>query len=221
MNLRPSGRKGRGTKIDRSASAARNELLSFYMSYLRRFLGALRSYCFGVPRFILDDKTITVLPGTFIDKSSAIGAYTYVGKHCNITRTAIGRYCSIANNVSIGQGEHDVSRVSTSSLFYKNAFDELTKKTCEIGHDVWIGVGAVVLRGVIVGDGAVIGANSVVTRDVPAFGIVVGAPARLLRYRFEQDVIQTIRREGWWRFDIEKASEIVKRLGNDTGRALS
>src|SRR6185312_3704234 len=107
---------------------------------LKRTVNALRSYYSGVPEFILADKSITVLHGTSIDANSAVGSYTYVGRDCSISRTRIGRYCSIANNVSIGQGEHDMSRISTSSLFYRSAYDELTRKPCEIGNDVWIGV---------------------------------------------------------------------------------
>ncbi len=156
------------------------------------------------------------MPGTFIDKKSEIGGYTYVGRNCNITRTPIGRYCSIANNVSIGQGEHYVDRISTSSLFYVNAYDELTRKTCEIGNDVWIGVDAIILRGVTVGDGAVIGANSVVTKDVPPFAIVVGSPARLVRYRFDENLRQVIQQSCWWRFDFAKASEMIRQIAESS-----
>ena len=69
-----------------------------------------------------------------------------------------------------------------------------------IGHDVWIGRSAIVLAGVTVGDGSVIGAGSVVTKDVPPYAIVAGNPARLIRYRFDENVIQKLKEINWWNF---------------------
>jgi len=147
-----------------------------------------------------------------IDASSSIGSYTYIGKSSFITRSTIGRFCSIANNVSIGHGEHHLNRISTSSLFYADPWQELTREECLIESDVWIGVDAIILRGVKVGVGAVIAANAVVTRDVPPFAIVAGVPARILRYRFSEAKQQQILASKWWEQSLEQAAVIFKQL---------
>ncbi len=158
-------------------------------------------------------KNISVAKGSTIDSKSSIGDFTYIGKNCNITKTSIGRYCSIANNVSIGQGEHDLNKISTNSLFYdNNSYEVLTKQPCNIGNDVWIGTDVVILRGVSIGDGAVIGANSVVTKDVPSFAIVAGSPARLLRYRFDDEKQKKILESSWWNQDIGGAKSLILEL---------
>jgi len=161
-------------------------------------------------------KQVTVMPGSVVDSTTRIGSYTYIGRNSSITRSTIGRYCSIANNVSIGQGEHSTDELSTSSIFYDSPWETLTSRPCTIGSDVWIGVDAIVLRGVTVGFGAIVAANAVVTRDVPEFAIVAGVPARVLRYRFPELVREVILESEWWQLDQvgarEALSELAKRL---------
>jgi acetyltransferase-like isoleucine patch superfamily enzyme len=156
------------------------------------------------------------MPGSVVDSTTRIGSYTYIGRNSSITRSTIGRYCSIANNVSIGQGEHSTDELSTSSIFYDSPWETLTSRPCTIGSDVWIGVDAIVLRGVTVGFGAIVAANAVVTRDVPEFAIVAGVPARVLRYRFPELVREVILESEWWQLDQvgarEALSELAKRL---------
>ena len=82
--------------------------------------------------------------------------------------------------------------------------DEKFSKPCTIGNDVWIGCNATILRGVKVGDGAVIGANSLVNRDVPPYAIVGGVPARIIRYRFDERVVEQLLRIRWWDWSDEK-----------------
>ena len=155
---------------------------------------------------------VTLMSGTHISPNSFIGDYSYVGFNCFITRASIGRYCSIANNVTIGSGEHDLTRVSTSSKFYENAYRKLTERDCLIGNDVWIGVDAIIRRGVKVGDGAIIGANSFVNKDVPDFAIVVGSPAKIIRYRFLEEERAIIIKSNWWNFEFEEANQIIKKI---------
>lgn len=157
-------------------------------------------------------QNVEVMEGTRISTDCQIGDYTYIGYNCSITKATIGRYCSIANNVSIGQGEHDINRISTSSLFYDNPYQELTRQSCIIGHDVWIGVDAIVKRGVTIGDGAVVGANSFVNSDVPAFAIVAGSPAKMVKYRFPQQKIAEILKSNWWNEELQDAKRIIRRL---------
>lgn len=149
---------------------------------------------------------------TIIDKYSIVGKNTYIGKFCDITKAKIGNYCSIGNFVVIGPGEHKLYKISTSSKFYKESYSELTEKECIIGHDVWIGTHSIILRGVKIGIGAIIGANSVVTKDVPDFAVVVGSPARIIKYRFDKGKIKKILESKWFEKDINEAKNIIDEL---------
>lgn len=155
---------------------------------------------------------VVVGDGSRISGDTVIGRYTYVGRNCTITRTRIGRYVSIANNVSIGNGEHDIGRVSTSSLFYGDAYSELTKGECVIESDAWIGVDAIIRRGVRIGVGAVVGANSFVNRDVPDYAIAVGSPARIVGHRFDADTRSRLLASRWWELEETAAREVVSEL---------
>lgn len=163
----------------------------------------------------INGKYIEIGLNTCIDKKSIVSSYTYVGKNCNITKAEIGRYCSIANNVSIGQGEHDITKISTSSYFYEQEYDELTKGDCIIEHDVWIGTDAVILRGVTLGIGSVVGANAVVTKDIPPYAVAVGCPAKIIKYRFDLNIQNQLLDSKWWINDLEIAKEIIKEFKID------
>ena len=148
------------------------------------------SFNFNKGKFL----NVDIMSSTLLSGTNEIGEYTYIGFNCLITRSIIGRYCSVANNVSIGIGEHKLNRVSTSSLFYKNAYETLTEKDCIIGNDVWIGSNVVIRRGVTIGNGAVIGSNSFVNKDVKPFEIVAGTPAKFIRMRFPDEAIAQIQK---------------------------
>ena len=163
-------------------------------------------------RKIFYKNKIKVMSSAYISKDSVIGDYTYIGFNTFITKTVIGRYCSIANNVSIGHGEHSIEEIATSSLFYLNAYETLTKNDCKIGNDVWIGVGATIRRGVTIGDGAIIGANSFVNKDVKSFSVVGGVPAKFLKMRFSEKQIEIIHYSKWWLHDKTEARLIIEEL---------
>lgn len=160
----------------------------------------------------LSKRNVIIQNNTFIDNETQIGDYSYIGYNTTITKSIIGRYVSIANNVSIGMGEHLIDKISTSSLFYENPYETLTADEIVIGDDVWIGVNAVILRGVKIGRGAVIGAGAVVTKDVPAYSVVVGVPAKVLKVRFNQEIIKRIEESKWWTMEIEESRGEIKRL---------
>lgn len=147
-----------------------------------------------------------------IDSQSSVGPYTSINNYSMVTKSKIGNYCSIGNFVTIGPGEHDLSQISTSSIFYKNAYNELTKKKCVIGNDVWIGNFALIRRGVTVGDGAVIGAHAVVTKDVPPFTVVAGVPAEIKRFRFDDSIIKCITESKWWEHPPQEAARKIEQL---------
>ncbi|HEX3512349.1 MAG TPA: CatB-related O-acetyltransferase [Solirubrobacteraceae bacterium] len=133
-------------------------------------------------------------------------------------RISVGSFCSISAEARIIAGsEHVTNRPSTyalGTLMFEpgsdNVREAVDRGPTEIGSDVWIGIRAIVLSGVLVGDGAIIGAGSVVSRTVPPFAIVAGNPARLLRYRFDEDVRRRLLALRWWDLsdrDIQAARE--------------
>jgi virginiamycin A acetyltransferase len=130
--------------------------------------------------------------------------------------TTIGRYSSIAAGVRIVNRNHSLSSKSSSGLFFNPAHHLsdrwlVDSNPLEVGSDVWIGANAVILPEVNrIGHGAVIGAGAVVSRDVPPYAVVLGNPARVVKYRFSPEVIEQLLAEEWWEKDIE---EIADRIG--------
>jgi virginiamycin A acetyltransferase len=145
-----------------------------------------------------------------------IGMYSYGGCFdlTNIRpRVKIGRYCCFAGGVHIINVNHPIACKSGHPFFYHPYYgyvkDDLRPRTpIVVGNDVWIGQDAIILAKVSrVGDGAVVGAGAVVTKDVPDFAIVVGVPARIIRYRFDRDTIHKLKEEHWWDKDIEELTD--------------
>ena len=163
---------------------------------------------------------VKIMEDTIVNSGSSVGKHTYIGRNCTITNAEIGNYTSIANNVTIGAGEHPLNKISTNSIFYDKPKKELFSKRCIIGHDVWIGVDSIIRRGVKIGNGAVIGANSFVNSDIPDFAIAVGSPAKVIKFRFEEEDRKKINTTEWWEKDPEEAREIInkleKEIKNDT-----
>jgi len=148
---------------------------------------------------------------SFVD--STMDRYSFCGYDCEIYHANIGAFTSIASGVVIGGARHPMEWVSMSPVFYAGR-DSVRTKFAEhvlvapdpvnIGNDVWIGRAAILLSGISVGDGAVVGAGSVVTKDVPPYAIVAGNPAKLIRYRFANEVIEKMMEIKWWNFTDEK-----------------
>lgn len=150
-----------------------------------------------------------------------LGEFSYFERHAEAIYTTIGKFCSIAANSRINALEHPIERLTTHKVSYRpneyfryqgvdSGFRERRQsKRVTIGHDVWIGHGAVVMPGVAIGNGAVIGANAVVTRDVPAYAIVAGVPARVLRPRFDAETATRIEALAWWDWPLEKLFEAI------------
>ena len=139
-----------------------------------------------------------------------LGDYSYVVNDSNIAYTRIGRFCSIAAMTRINPGNHPMQRATQAHFTYRASayfegeaddaafFDWRRAQPVEIGHDVWIGHGAIILPGRRIGTGAVVAAGAIVTKDVPDYTIVVGNPARPLRRRFPEGIAERLKALAWW-----------------------
>lgn len=152
---------------------------------------------------------------TFID--SHLGRHSFVGYDCNINNTQIDSFCSIASNVNIGGAAHPMQYLSTSPVFLshrdsvkvkyaRHEFKHIPKT--EIGSDVWIGQGVFIKSGIKIGHGAVIGMGAVVTKNVAAYEVVAGNPAKHVRYRFNEDIVTALLQLSWWNFDDKELKDI-------------
>jgi acetyltransferase-like isoleucine patch superfamily enzyme len=160
-----------------------------------------------------------------------VGAFTLINGG-RITEVSMGRYCSIAGDVTFGGAEHPLDRITTTTITYAPGFHDWDKfydterspefrarvvrfagarRLTTLGHDVWIGFGATIKAGISIGTGAVIGAGAVVTKDVPPYAIITGIPGRIRRYRFPEAQIERLLRSRWWDYAIyDLLSEKIK-----------
>lgn len=178
-------------------------LTYLYSKFIKKYL---RGKCIFRSRI---DKKSYIYAGTLFHASS-LGRYSYVGYDCEIINTVIGSFCSIANGVVIGGAMHPLKYVSTSPVFceigggtnlHLGNLKFCKEKKTNIGNDVWIGSKAIVIQGVNIGNGAVVGAGAIVTKDVPPYAIVAGSPAKIIKYRFDENTINKLQKSKWWNFD--------------------
>lgn len=164
-------------------------------------------YCSEVRNTVFEDNAFVAHHASCID--TRIGNHTSIGRFTKIRLADIGKYCSISWDTTIGAVEHPLTRISTSALTYKEEYGMVERdivyeqKETIIGNDVWIGCQVVIMSGVKIGDGAVIGAGAVVTKDIPPYAIAVGVPAKIIRYRVEEELIPRVERLKWWDWSKE------------------
>lgn len=145
-----------------------------------------------------------------------LGDYSYCARGCDIANASIGKFVNIAANVRIGPTDHPMDRASLHHFLYRSDmywpdeaadvafFERRRSRRVTIGHDVWIGHGAIIRPEVTIGHGAVIGAGAVVTRDVAPYTVVVGVPAEKLRRRFPKQIARRLTELAWWDWDHDR-----------------
>jgi phosphonate metabolism protein (transferase hexapeptide repeat family) len=148
--------------------------------------------------------------------NSTIGDYSYAVENTQIAYATIGKFANIASHVRIYASKHPMELASLHHFTYRSSwyfddaeddrdfFDWRASHPIAIGHDTWIGHGAVIMPGVTIGTGAVIGSNAVVTKDVPPYAIAVGVPARIVRMRFDDSIIERFEKLAWWDWPHER-----------------
>lgn len=176
---------------------------------------------------VIIGKNCNISKRTILGDNVCIGNYTYLNANkywiTFESNTSIGSFCSIAPGVHIGAGNHNYKFVTTHPILFDKYYDKNNKfqkcsglldksKKTIIGNDVWIGLNAIIKRGINVGNGAVIAAGAVVTKDVPDYAIVGGNPAKIIRYRTTDENISIIKKnidKMWWNWNID---EIIKNI---------
>lgn len=160
-----------------------------------------------------------ILYGASVVCNSKIGRHTYAAG-ASLGNCDVGAFCSIGPRALVGGlGKHPTTMISTHPVFYsklnqsgtsfsdQNYFEEVPRT--RIGNDVWIGANVIVLDGVKVGDGAIIAAGAVVTKDVPAYAVVAGIPAKIIKYRFSATEIGLLVKVRWWSLPDETLKSLA------------
>ncbi|MCX2837910.1 CatB-related O-acetyltransferase [Salinimicrobium sp. MT39] len=170
-------------------------------------------------------RSVRLVGGVYVSGNVEIDDYTSInGPNLDIisgiNKVKIGKFCSIARNVSIQEFNHKFHSLSTY-LIFKRFFNDKSQKDLSskgdiiIGNDVWIGAHSVILSGVKIGNGAVIAANTVITKDVPNYAIVGGNPGKIIKYRFDEEIQKELERIKWWDWDEERIKRNKSLFEND------
>lgn len=175
------------------------------------------------PTAVLVEPPVRFLGRFLIRSTTRIGCFTEFGQHVEVQAADFGRYGEIGNNTTIGATGHPLTWLGVSAAQYKHAtwgwhpaaaepglvdpegggrqsFRSVGPDRATIGNDVWLGAGVVVLRGVTIGDGCIVAANAVVTKDLPPYTICGGLPARVLKKRVPDDLRDDLLDLQWWRY---------------------
>lgn len=181
---------------------------------LKAILRTLRNLSFFVRKVFYKMRSNSFGKGVYVAnhvalRKTIIGNYSHIGPYCSFNCLRMGNYCSVATGVHVGGEEHAFSDYSTSDLL-SNQNDAETMTY--IGNDVWIGSQCYIRMGVNIGDGAVVGANSFVNKDVPPYAIVAGSPAKIIKYRFDKKKISLIQESKYWEYPPKEAKKIISNI---------
>lgn len=195
-------------------------VLSGFLKRIYWFYYNLRGGAIYLPTLSLKTKLgkkVIIRAGNEIGQLE-IGDYSYIsGPRAYIEAAKIGKYCSIARQTIIGVSDHDHGWLTTSPIancknygFINIDKPQKQKPAPIIGNDVWVGANAIIFRGVIIGDGAVIAAGSVVTKDVPPYAIVGGVPAKVIKMRFSEEIINELKDMRWWDWPESRVKKMAQ-----------
>lgn len=152
---------------------------------------------------------------------SALGDYSYTDRFADIAYSTLGKFVNVAAFSRINPSEHPYQRASLHHFMYRSSYywpdepDEAAlfawrrSRPVLIGHDTWIGHGAVILKGVTLGDGAIVGSNAVISKNVEPYAIVGGVPAKFIKWRHSQPIIERLRALAWWDWDHERLHQAL------------
>ena len=147
--------------------------------------------------------------------------YSYIGSYCTVVDTNLGAFCSIADNVIIGGASHSLNWVSTSPVFSSGRnilkknfsnFSFIATQNTIIKNDVWIGSNSLIKGGIVIESGAVIGMGSVVTKNIGAYEIWAGNPAKIIRSRFDKETINSLLKSEWWKINDENLNKHARNI---------
>lgn len=174
---------------------------------LRKFTNYLRDVR---RRRAWKQQNILVAKGSFVHPQTSIGRFTRVNYASHIGQCEIGSFCAIGGRLVVRSSNHIVTHLNMNAYAQKKFMQSsepvagFYETLVKIGHGVWIGDSVIILPNVNIGNGAVIGAGSIVTKDIPPFAIAVGNPARVIKYRFTQKVRDKLNDIQWWHWSEEK-----------------
>ena len=158
--------------------------------------------------------------------NSSFGDYSYCTRYCDIANTEIKKFSNIASFVRIGPTDHPMEKASLHHFLYRSNdywdekkideqfFEKRFSRKTIIGHDTWIGHGAIIKPEIVIGDGAIVGAGSVVTKNVEDYTIVAGNPAKTIRRRFSEKVAIQLSGIQWWNWSHKKLGSALDDFRN-------
>lgn len=164
---------------------------------------------------------VHVARGTRIDRGVTIGRRTRINAPSHLGSCDIGAYCAIGGRLVVRSTDHDMRFLNIQDWAQRRVLKShvpvagISKGRVTIGNGVWIGDSVIILPGVQVGDGAVIGAGSVVTRSIPAFGVAVGNPARVIRFRYAPEIVEILASIDWWTWDDDRLQRNIQLFETD------
>lgn len=168
-----------------------------------------------------EDKRYFIGENCVVEDDVEIGDYTYTNSNCYIENAIIGKFCSIGPSVRIGPINHDYHRVTSHPFLFESRYGFKVDKTLNfpkskvyIGNDVWIGANVIICQGCTIGNGVVVAAGSVVTKNIPSYQIWGGIPARYIKDRFNVNIADAIEKTEWWNWSDDKLNRNIKKFSN-------
>lgn len=182
------------------------DVCTLFFANFKKLVGVIRVFC----KTVKNNKIhyTSFVGASVLMRNCKVGKHCYIATQSILNNVEIGNYTCIAPHVQIGGMQHSYWYPSISPKLS----EECIRRDTRIGHDVWIAASSVIAQGITIGNGAVIGANSFVNTDVPPYAIVVGSPARIIKYRFDENVIKELGKTEFWNRDVDDAKLIIAKF---------